>query len=75
MVLQDDDIILLKRFLDYFSSTFWIVVLLELPTVAELELLCRFRKVFIKNLDIILLSHDFLDPDGIPCALIREASP
>ena len=54
---------------------FWIVVFLELPVVAELELLCRFRQAFFKDLDVILLSHDFLDPDGVPCALEKEASP
>ena len=30
MLLHDADIILLERFLDYFSVMFWIVVLLEL---------------------------------------------
>ena len=74
MPLQDADIILLERLLDYFSGMFWIAALLELPIVTELELLCRFLEVFIKDLDVILLSHDFLDPDGVLCALIREAS-
>ena len=60
--------------MDYFSGMFWIVALLELPIVAELELLCRFLQVFIKDLDVILLSHDFLDPDGVSCALVRETS-
>ena len=54
---------------------FWIVALLELPIVAELELLCRFLQVFIKNLDVILLLHELLDPDGVHCALVRESSP
>ena len=75
MPLQGTDINLLERFLDYFSGMFWIVVLLELPTAAELEFLCRFLQFFIKDLDVILLSHDFLDPDRVPCALVRESSP
>ena len=73
MRLQDTDIILLERFLAYFSSMVWIVVMLELPIVAQLELLCRFLHVVIKNLDVILLSHDFLDPGGVLCAPEREA--
>ena len=66
--LQDPDIILLERFLDYFSGMVWIAAMLELLIVAMLELLCRFLHVFIKNLDVILLSHEFLDPDGLFCA-------
>ena len=54
MPLQDADIIL-ERFLDYFSGMFWIVVFLELPVVAELELLCRFLQVFIQDLDAFLI--------------------
>ena len=75
MLLQDADIILLESFLDYFSGMVWVVVMLELPMVAMLELLCRFLHVFIKNLDVILLSHDFLDPDGVLCAPEGEAFP
>ena len=75
MPLHDTDIIFLERFLDHFSGMFWIVVLLELPIVAELEFLCRYLQVFIENLDVILRPHDFLDPDGVPCALAKEASP
>ena len=66
MPLQDADIILLERFLDYFSGMFRIVVLLELPIVVELEFFCRFLRVFIKDLDIFPLSRDFLEPDGVP---------
>ena len=73
MPLQHADIILLKRFLT-FSGMFWIAVLLELPMIAELELLCRFLQVCIKDLDVILLSHVFLNPDGLPCATAREAA-
>ena len=69
MPLPDADIILLESFLDYLSSMVWIIVLLEFPIVAMLELLCRFLHVFIKNLDVILFSHDFLGPDGFLCAL------
>ena len=54
---------------------FWIVVTLELPIVLNLELPCRFLHVFSKDLDVILLSHDFLDPDGVLCAPEREAFP
>ena len=72
--LQDADI-LPERFLEYFSGMFWIVVFLELPVVAELELLCRFLQVFIEDLDVFLLSQEFLDPDGTPCALGRQAPP
>ena len=50
MPLQDAGIILLERFLDCFSGMVWIVVMLELPIVAMLEILCRFPDVFIKNL-------------------------
>ena len=75
MPLQDADTIFLERFFDYFSGTFWIVVLLELPIVAELENLCRFLQVFMKDLDVLLLSHDFLNTDGVPCVLVTEASP
>ena len=81
MTLQDADTILLEPFLNYFSSMFWIVVMLELPVVAKLEILCRFLQVFIKDLDEFIPSHDFLNPEGIPeimrkesCALGREAS-
>ena len=66
MTLQNADIILLERFEDYFSGTFWIVVLLELPIVAKLELLCRFLQGFVKDLDAILLSHDFRIMMGFP---------
>ena len=58
MPLQDADINLLERFLNYFSGMFWIFVLLELPIVAELEFLCRFLQVSISDLDVILLSHE-----------------
>ena len=75
MPLQDAAIILLERFLDYFSGMIWIVVMQELPIVAQLELLCRFLHVFMKNLNVILLSHDFLDPDGVLCAPETEAFP
>ena len=75
MPLQDDDIILLKPFLDYFNSICWINVLLELTIVAELELLCRFLHVFIEDLDVFLLFQDFLDPVRVPRALGREAFP
>ena len=44
----------------------WIVVFLELPVVAELELLCRFLQVFIEDLDVFLLSQEFLDACMIP---------
>ena len=74
MPLQDA-IILLERFLDYISGMIWIVVMLEIPIVAMLELLCRFLDVFIKNLDVILLSRDFLDPDGVLCAPERGVFP
>ena len=74
MSLQDADIILFEIFLDYFSGMFWIVVLLGLPIVAEQELLRRFIQVFIRDLDVILLSDDFFNPDGVPCALLRESS-
>ena len=73
MPVQDADITLLERFLDYLSSMFWIVVMLELPIVAKLELLCRFLDVLIKNLDVTLLSHDFLDPDRVLCVPQRES--
>ena len=42
MPLQDADVILPERFLDYFSGMFWIVVFLELPVVAGLELPYRY---------------------------------
>ena len=73
--LQDADIILLERLVDYFSGMFWIAVFLELPVVAELELFCRFIQVVIEDWDVFLLSQEFLDPDGAPCALGREAPP
>ena len=53
----------------------WAVGLLDIPVAAELELFCRFLKVFIRDKDEFLLSYDFLDPEGVPCALAREASP
>ena len=75
MPLQNADIFIAERFLDYFSGTFWIVVFLELPVAAELEPLCRFFQVFIENLDVFIISQQFLDPDMAPCALGREAPP
>ena len=72
--LQDADIILLERFFDNFSGMFWMVVFLELPVVTEVELLYRFLQVFIEDLDVFLLSQEFFDPDGAPCALGREAT-
>ena len=66
MPLQDAGIILLERFLDYLSGMFWIFIFLELPVVAELELLCRFLQVFIEDLDVFLLSQEFLHPAGLP---------
>ena len=75
MPLQDADTILSERFFDYFSGMFLIVVFLELPVVAELELLCRFLHVFIEDLDAFPISQEFLDPDGAPCAMGREAPP
>ena len=70
MPLQDADIILLKRFLGYFSGMFWIVVFLELPVVAELKLFCSFLQVFFKDLDVFLLSQDFWFP-----VLLEEKHP
>ena len=75
MPVQNVDIILLERSLDYLSGMFWIVVMLGLPIVAKLELLCRFLHVSIKDLDVIILSHDFLDPDGVLCALESKVFP
>ena len=75
MPLQHADNILFERFLDYLNGMFWIVVLLELPIVAELELLCRLLQVFFKDEDVVLLSQNFLDPDGVPCALGIETFP
>ena len=77
MALQDANIILIERFLDYCSGMFWIVVMLELPIVAKLELLWSFLHVFIKDLDIFLLSHDswihtgFSKPRKVKHSLIR----
>ena len=72
---QEANIILLEQFSDYFSGVFWKVVLLELPLVVELELLCGFLQVFIKDLYVKhSLSQAFLYPDTITCALGREAS-
>ena len=47
-------------------------VFLELLVVAELELPCGFLQAFIEDLDVFLLSQEFLDPDGAPCAPERE---
>ena len=75
MPLQDADVILLDRFFDYFSGTFGIIAMLELPIVAELELLSRFLPVSAK----IWMQFSFLMIFGIltgfPRALVREASP
>ena len=71
----DADVILPERFLDCFIGMFWIVIFLERPVVAELELLCRFLQVLIKDLDVFLLSQDFLYADWVPCILGIEASP
>ena len=62
-------------FLDYFSGMFWIVVFLELPVAAELELLRGFLQAFIEDLDLLLLSQEFLDLDRAPCALGGKAPP
>ena len=75
MSFQDADIILLERFLDYFSGMALIVVMLELPIIAKLELLRGFIHAYIMNLDVILLSHDFLDPNGVLCVPEREVFP
>ena len=75
MPLQDADIILLERFLDYYSGLICIVVLLELPIVDELELLHRLHNIFLKDLDVILLLKFFWILTGFPCALLREAAP
>ena len=54
---------------------FWIVVFLELPVAAELELLRGFLQAFIEDLDLLLLSQEFLDLDGASCALGGEVPP
>ena len=72
---SDVDIIVLDPFFHYLDSMFRIIVLLVLPVAAELEFLSGFLQVFIKDPDVILLSHDSLDLDEVPCATGREASP
>ena len=71
---QDADIILIERFLNYFSGMFGIADMLKLPIVAKLEVFCRFIHVFIQDLDVILLSRYSLDPDGVICARKEKQS-
>ena len=54
---------------------FWIIILLKLPVVTKLELFYRYLQFFIKDLDVILLSHVSLDSDEVHRAVAREAFP
>ncbi|XP_041670644.1 uncharacterized protein ofcc1 [Cheilinus undulatus] len=70
---QDGDIIVLEPLLYYLGSMFRIIIML--PVGAKLEFLSGFLHVFIKNPNVILLSHNSLDLDKVPCATGGEASP
>lgn len=73
--VQHLNAIVCEPLLDHSARVLCTIVVLEQEIRTQLQLLCRLLQVFLKNLAVVLLLHDALDPHNVPWTTCTECSP